>query len=65
MVIARSQRKADASVTAEEQNHAALDIPGVLFGEVPLLGHLAGDNQRADEEGAVGLAAGSGSGFSA
>ncbi len=54
MVIARSKGNSDAGIAAEEQNHAALDIPRVLFGEIPHLGHLARDNQRADEEGAVG-----------
>lgn len=48
VVRAGRKRNSHARIAAEKENHAALDVPRILFGEVAFLGNLAGDDQGAN-----------------
>lgn len=50
MVFACGKRNAHAYVTAEKENHAALDVTCVFSREVAFLWDFAGNIKRAEEE---------------
>ena len=50
VVFASCKRNAYASIAAEKENHAALDVACVFSREVSFARNFAGYNERANEE---------------